>query len=355
MTKSAVRLARKALAVGQTALPAYSSRFSRHDYTQPQLFALLPLKQFLKTDYRGIVALVAEWMELRRALGLQTVPHYSTLCDAERRLLKGGAFDRLQAACFRRAHAAGLIAAAPVVTVDATGLEPHHVSAYFVDRRGPLLGRRRQRGSKLTTVGETASHLIAGAVIPRGPSQDSPQFPDFPAAVRQTAALLVPHRLLGDAGYDAEHNHRLCHEVLGIPETVIALNRRTMGRRWPLPPYRRAMTRDFPRALARERWQAERIFSRLNRRLAAVLTTHSARAQRHEILLRVLTPNLMLLRCWPRRGSTKQNALLSLASLARARRGPVSAGHDAPSAIYQRRKLLGASWAGLGLVVSALV
>ncbi len=53
MTKSAVRLAREALAVGRVALPAYSNRFSRRDFTQPQLFALLALKQFLKTDYRG--------------------------------------------------------------------------------------------------------------------------------------------------------------------------------------------------------------------------------------------------------------------------------------------------------------
>lgn len=83
MTKSAVRLAREALAAGRSALPAYSSRLSRHDYTQPQLFALLALKQFLKTDYRGVVALVAEWTELRRALGLRTVPHYSTLCYTE--------------------------------------------------------------------------------------------------------------------------------------------------------------------------------------------------------------------------------------------------------------------------------
>jgi hypothetical protein len=90
MTKSAVRLAREALAVAQAGLPAYSSRFSRHDYTQAQLFALLALKQFLKTDYRGVVALVSEWAELRRALGLKAVPHYSTLCYAERRLLKGG-------------------------------------------------------------------------------------------------------------------------------------------------------------------------------------------------------------------------------------------------------------------------
>lgn len=89
MTKSAVHLAREALAVGQQALPVYGSRFSKHDFTQPQLFALLTLKQFLKTDYRGLVTLVAEWRELRQVLHLKKVPHYSTLCYAERRLLAG--------------------------------------------------------------------------------------------------------------------------------------------------------------------------------------------------------------------------------------------------------------------------
>jgi hypothetical protein len=94
MTKSAVRLAREALAVGERALPRYSARTSRHDYTQAQLFALLVLKQFLKTDYRGVATLAAEWSDLRRALRLTKVPHYSTLCYAERRLLKGGASPR---------------------------------------------------------------------------------------------------------------------------------------------------------------------------------------------------------------------------------------------------------------------
>src|ERR671916_2419833 len=61
MSKSALRVAREALAVGRAALPPYGSRFSRHDYTQPKLFALLVLKQFLRTDYRGLVVIVAEW------------------------------------------------------------------------------------------------------------------------------------------------------------------------------------------------------------------------------------------------------------------------------------------------------
>ncbi len=89
MSKSAIRVAREALAAGRAALPEYGSRFSRRDYTQAQLFALLVLRQFLRTDYRGVVALVAEWAELRRALGLTKVPHYSTLAHASRRILAG--------------------------------------------------------------------------------------------------------------------------------------------------------------------------------------------------------------------------------------------------------------------------
>ncbi len=89
MTKSAVRLAREALAVGRAALPAYSGPRSRHDFTQPQLFALLVLRQALRTDYRGLVTLLAEWGDLRRVLRLRKVPHYSTLCYAAHRLLAG--------------------------------------------------------------------------------------------------------------------------------------------------------------------------------------------------------------------------------------------------------------------------
>jgi hypothetical protein len=86
MTRSAVRLGRTALAAGEDALPRSASRYGRHDDTQAQCFALLVLKQFLRTDHGGVVARAAEWGELRRALRLPQGPHHSTLCYAERRL-----------------------------------------------------------------------------------------------------------------------------------------------------------------------------------------------------------------------------------------------------------------------------
>ena len=90
MTKSPRAVAREALRLAQESLPAYSSKFSRKDYTQHQLFALLALKTFFKTDYRGLAQLIEDFPELREDLGLSAVPHYSTLCYAAGRLLKKG-------------------------------------------------------------------------------------------------------------------------------------------------------------------------------------------------------------------------------------------------------------------------
>lgn len=90
MTRSPVALARMALRVARDALPSYSSPFSRHDFTQHQLFAILVLRQFFRTDYRGIVQLLDDLPDLRRLLKLQKTPHYSTLKYAHDRLLKKG-------------------------------------------------------------------------------------------------------------------------------------------------------------------------------------------------------------------------------------------------------------------------
>jgi hypothetical protein len=107
MTKSPLALARTALATAKIALLPYSSKYSRHDYTQHQLFALLTLREFLKTDYRGLEAILRDWAELRDTLGLTKVPDHSTLQKAAERLLeKGGPMPSCGGPCAARGHAA---------------------------------------------------------------------------------------------------------------------------------------------------------------------------------------------------------------------------------------------------------
>lgn len=89
MTKSALAVARQALEAARAALPAYSSKFSKKTYTQHQLVAALAVRQFLKTDYRGVEQHLRDWSDLRTTLGLgEHVPDHSTLQKAAERLLE---------------------------------------------------------------------------------------------------------------------------------------------------------------------------------------------------------------------------------------------------------------------------
>jgi len=90
MTKSPLALAREALVLAQEALAPYSSPRSRHDFTQAQLFSILVLREFFKTDYRVMVQLLKDFSDLRAILGLKKLPHFTTLQKAQQRLEKGG-------------------------------------------------------------------------------------------------------------------------------------------------------------------------------------------------------------------------------------------------------------------------
>ena len=81
-SKSPRKVMEVAYAAAQRALPAYSHRFS------PKLFACLVLKEFLKTDYRGVCQTLADCADLRAAIELTLVPHWTTLQKAADRLLK---------------------------------------------------------------------------------------------------------------------------------------------------------------------------------------------------------------------------------------------------------------------------
>jgi len=133
-----------------------------------------------------------------------------------------------------------------------------------------------------------------------GPANDSPQ---FRPAVAQAALGVRWDRVLGDSAFDSEENHRYCREDKGVRSTVIPLNRRNRGRRWPKTRYRRQMVRRFRkkprgsrhRRVYGQRWQAESAFSRHKRRLGSALGARSDASRERECYLRVLTHNIMLL------------------------------------------------------------
>jgi Transposase DDE domain len=174
--------------------------------------------------------------------------------------------------------------------VDGTGLDSRHASRHYARRRGKRY--RMRRYTLLAVLCHTASHFLAAAAVRVGPTNESPLFAEV---IDQAAGLARWDRVLADAAYDAEPNHALCRDDWGIRSTVIPVNRRGRGRKWPRSKYRRQMRRRFPKVKYHQRWQVESAFSRHKRLLGAALRSRSDPARERECLLRVLTHNLMLL------------------------------------------------------------
>jgi hypothetical protein len=71
--------ARIALHVSKAVLPRYRSRFSKHQFTQSQLLAILCLMRYEDWTFREAEVRLGEHRELRQALGLTSVPDFTTL------------------------------------------------------------------------------------------------------------------------------------------------------------------------------------------------------------------------------------------------------------------------------------
>jgi len=95
ITKSPKKVAQAAYRTAKFVLPDYGHTFSPKKFTQPQLFVCLVLKIFFKTDYRGIAAILADSSDIRKAIGLKTVPHFTTLQKASKHIK-----NKLSVFCF---------------------------------------------------------------------------------------------------------------------------------------------------------------------------------------------------------------------------------------------------------------
>ena len=181
--------------------------------------------------------------------------------------------------------------------VDGTGFDARPASRYFTTVAGRRT--RQKHWPKLTVVADAATHRVLAAAVDRAPTQDAPH---LVPAVRAAVARAAIGTVMADAGYDSEANHATCRRELGVGRTVIALNWRG-SRKWPRARYRRQMVRRFRRKPRRskhrrvygQRWQIESGFSRTKRLLGSALRAREWVNQKKEILMRVLTHNLMLL------------------------------------------------------------
>lgn len=298
--------------LAQEVIPEYSSQFSRKEYTQPQLFACLVLREHQKKSYRGIEALLVDCPELLAAIGMNRAPDHNTLCRAFQRLVKVSCINRMLDETAAQAEKLNLIKSEVGPTaLDSSMFESRHVSRHYEIRqrqterkksrkdRQKEANRRRsvilKRLPKLSLAVSCASHLVLAARATTGAGGDAPFFePLLREAARRARIAIV----VCDAGYDSEDNHCLSREQMGIRSIIPP----TAGRPTSKPAstrYRRLMQRRFQRKADKrhygQRWQVETVNSMIKRNLGAALRARTARRRSMELLLRVITHNVMIL------------------------------------------------------------
>jgi len=289
LSRSPRSVARVALHVGKTSLPLYSSRFSRHDFRLAQLFALLVLRLFHKTDYRGLEQLLRDYTEIQDWLELSRVPDHTTLWRAEQRLRHY--VDDLFEQILAQALCAGLLEPPIRIALDSTGLESRHVSRHYLTRCRGAPSRQRY-WPKLAIACHTDTHLWLAFKVARGPGNECVLWTPL---LRQACRHVSVDTALADAAFDSEANHALARKNLGVRLTIIPLNPRIWGRQWPKTTYRRQMRRRFLKVKYAQRSHVESTFSQHKRRLLSSLRARHTSTRRLEIAFRVLTHNILIL------------------------------------------------------------
>jgi hypothetical protein len=165
-----VKFATLALHVGQAALPASRSKFSKHRFQQPQLLTIVCLMRYEDRTFREADVRLAEHAERRTVLGLRSVPDdttvYRFLCRRDEKVLE----QILSAVVHRSVPHPDCQA---TVAVDATGLAPGAISTSFVKRvKDCGEGFTWRHWLEWTMVVDVDRQLIVAQTARRGPTND---------------------------------------------------------------------------------------------------------------------------------------------------------------------------------------
>ena len=284
--------ARTALQVARAVLPRYRTRFSKHQFTQPQLLAVLCLMRYEDWTFREAEVRLAEHGELRQVLELGSVPDFTTLYRFLKRL-DDPTIDRAVGETVRRLRGARRKGRRHArVAVDATGLAQGAVSTYFV-RRLHHHGHKAlpwRHWLKWIVVADLDQQFLLSQRARRGPWNDCANLPTVVRAASERTRIGL---VLADAEFDSERNHTYIRQQLGA-QSVIPAKR---GKKtWRVRGVRAEMRRAFPGRIYRRRALIESVFSSVKRKLSARAPGRSLRMQKRQALLLGLSFNLYRLK-----------------------------------------------------------
>jgi hypothetical protein len=294
--------------------PTSAHPCSRHDFTLPQLFACLVVREMMKLSYRKAEALLRDAPHWLADIGMSRAPDHNTLWRAFGAVVKTRRVNRmldLLAGLFTHERLLKPSAAKPL-TIDSTCYERRHRWRHYVRGSPGKDGRRtaeeraaavnRARALKVRQMPKLAlavaanCHLILAARTHTGNGSDSPDFdPLLYHSWRRTRGV---KDVVADAGYDSENNHRIARLDLGVRSIIPPKIGRPTDKPPPAARYRRLMSQRFARQADRrvygQRAQSETVNSMMKRNFGDALRSIVPERREQEMLLRSLTHDLLL-------------------------------------------------------------
>ncbi len=257
------RVATLAISIGCRTIEPYRTRFSRQDFTRRQLLAILVLRALQDTTYRGVCDFLHAAPGVREALGIKSVPHFTTLQKFA---------EREQIGEIVQAMIADLIARTPrdevrgvEVAIDSTGFASTCASRHYASKRF----KKESKYVKASVAVVCGVILPCALIVDWGPTLDITQGYEL---ADMAAKVAKPQRLYADKGYDSEALHVLLRDTHGVESVIPPFPRGSNGR--ILTPYRSKLDKEGLTGHYGRRWEVESFFSGCKR-----ITGQSVRAR----------------------------------------------------------------------------
>ena len=262
-------------------LQAYSSKFSRKDFTQQQLMALYILKQKSKLSYDDFVDDFKTRDSAMLELGLSKVPAASTIKMFVKRM-KTEIFEIMIGDCIKFTRKKKLNTA-----VDATGFELEDGSYHYLKQAGKI--SKTRKSLKLSGCADTDKHLFLSTKIRKSKAHDNK---DFIPLVKRAAKIRPCRIVVADKGYDAEKNHVFVKSVIKAESIIPVRDYGNKTKHHKFSHRNKIIKYGYNKKKYRRRSIIENMFFCVKRLCGKVIYAKKWLMQKKEMLARILCYNI---------------------------------------------------------------
>lgn len=260
-------------------IPLYFSKFSNKIYTNYTKIFLLVYKQFRKFTYEELLTDLADNNTLRAYLGLNKLPHYTTLIKFAKRL-PSKILHKLMKAFSK------LVPKPQKVAIDSTGISLDNASPHYCKRIG--LQTKKRPYLKTSILADIENYIVLLCKTRKKTRHDTI---DAKPMIKKLAKTYNPDIFYADRGYDDNSIFKLVFENLKAYPLILQ-------KRLDVPKYRRQgeyrkETFDvFDYGEYLQRNKIETLISMIKKRFGACVKSRHHKLQKVEVFLRILAFNI---------------------------------------------------------------